>query len=79
MAQILIRSLDPEVVARLKKRAKEDGRSLQAEVKLILEQAAREPKVDMAAARRISEEFRKRFKGRKFPDSVALIREDRDR
>jgi len=79
MAQILIRSLDPDVVERLKKRAKEDGRSLQAEVKHILEQAAREPKLDMAAARRISEEFRKRFKGRKFPDSVALIREDRDR
>ena len=30
----------------LKRRAKEDGRSLQSEVKFILEQAAHEPKVD---------------------------------
>jgi hypothetical protein len=48
-------------------------------VKLILEQAAYAPTVDMAEARKISEEFRRMFKGRKFPDTVELIREDRDR
>jgi len=79
MAQILVRNMDEEVVERLKKRAKEDGRSLQAEVKVILEKAAYEPKVDMETARKMAEEIRKRFKGRKFPDVVELIREDRDR
>ena len=79
MAQILVRDLDKDVVERLKKRAKEEGRSLQSEVKLILEQAAAEPKLDMEAAFRISEEFRRKFKGRKFPDTVELIREDRTR
>ncbi len=79
MAQILVRNLGKEVVERLKKRAMEDGRSLQSEVKLILEQAALEPKVDMETARRMLEEFRKRFKGRKFSDSARLIREDRVR
>jgi plasmid stability protein len=79
MAQILVRDLDKETVERLKKRAKEDGRSLQAEVKHILDQAAHEPAVDMEAARKISEDFRKKFKGRKFPDTVELIREDRNR
>jgi plasmid stability protein len=79
MAQILVRDLDKDVVERLKKRAKEDGRSLQSEVKLILEQAAAEPKVDMEKARDMLDEFRKRFKGRKFSDSVELIREDRNR
>ena len=29
--------------------------------------------------RELCEQFRKRFKGRKFPDSADLIREDRDR
>lgn len=79
MAQILVRELDERVVERLKKRAKEDGRSLQSEVKFILERAALEPTVDMKTARKMLEEFRKRFKGRKFSDSVELIREDRDR
>lgn len=79
MAQILVRDLDKDIVERLKKRAKEDGRSLQSEVKFILERAAVEPKVDMEAALRISEDFRRRFKGKKFPDTVELIREDRAR
>ncbi|KKL18317.1 hypothetical protein LCGC14_2476710 [marine sediment metagenome] len=79
MAQILVRDLDEGVVEILKRRAKEDGRSLQSEVKLILEQAAHEPKVDMETARKISKEFRRRFKGRRFPDTVELIHEDRSR
>jgi len=79
MAQILVRNLRKDVVERLKKRALEDGRSLQSEVKIILEQAALEPKVDMEAARKICEKFRRRFKGRKFPDTVELIHEDRAR
>ncbi len=79
MGQILVRNMDEEVIERLKKRAKQDGRSLQTEVKLILEQAANAPTVDMAEARALVESIRKKFKGRKFPDSVELIREDRDR
>ena len=79
MAQILVRNMDEEVIERLKKRAKHDGRSLQAEAKLILEQAANSPTVDMKEARALIEGLRKKFKGRKFPDSVELIREDRDR
>jgi len=79
MAQILVRNMDEEVIERLKKRAKKDGRSLQTEVKLILEQAANEPTVDMETARMMCEAFRRRFKGRVFPDAVELIREDRDR
>ncbi len=79
MAQILVRNLSKEVVERLKKRAMEEGRSLQSEVKLILEQAALEPRVDMETARKICEEFRQRFKGRRFPDTVELIHEDRAR
>ena len=79
MAQILVRHLDEGVVEILKRRARQDGRSLQSEVKAILEQAAYEPKVDMETARNICAEFRRKFKGRKFPDTVELIREDRER
>ncbi len=76
MAQILVRNLDDSVVERLKTRAKANGRSLEAEVRLILEQSA---KVDMATARQHVMEIRKKLAGRKFTDSVELIREDRER
>ncbi|MDH4328809.1 MAG: Arc family DNA-binding protein [Nitrospira sp.] len=77
MAQVLVRQLDDKVVDRLKRRAKEHGRSLQSEVKTILEEAV----PDYEAAWRRIEGFRKRLKksGRRFIDSAALIREDRDR
>lgn len=79
MAQLLIRDLAPEVVARLKKKAREDRRSLQAEVKFILERAAFAHAIDLKTARKISQEFQRQFKGREFPDTISLIREDRAR
>lgn len=79
MAQILVRDLDDKVVERLKKRAKKDGRSLQSEVRFILEQSALEAKWDAKTAQKISEEFHRKFKGRKFPNTVELIREGRER
>lgn len=77
MAQVLVRQLDTNVVARLKKRAKEHGRSLQSEVKTILEEAV----PDYEAAWKRIEGFRKRLgKSRRiFSDSADLIRKDRDR
>ena len=77
MAQVLVRQLDDKVVDRLKRRAKEHGRSLQSEVKTILEEAV----PDYEAAWKRIESVRKRLQksGRRFTDSAALIREDRDR
>ncbi len=79
MAQILVRNLEEAVVEKLKRRAERAGRSLQAEVKEILTEAPDEPKLDMAAFRKLADEIRNRFDGRKFTDSAELIREDRDR
>jgi plasmid stability protein len=77
MAQVLVRRLDNKVVLRLKKRAKDHGRSLQSEMKTILEEAV----PDYEAAWWRIEGFRKRLRksGRKFSDSADLIRENRDR
>lgn len=41
MAQVIIRNLDEEVVARLKRRARGNERSLEAELRVILEEQAR--------------------------------------
>lgn len=76
MAQILVRNLDEAVVDRLKMRAVQHNRSLQAEVKTILEQAAQ---VDVNTARELALSIRKQFEGRQFAKSVDLIREDRER
>ena len=76
MAQIPVRNLDETVVERLKDRARNNGRSLEAEVRHILEQSAR---VEMAKSRRKIIAIRRKLKGRRFTDSVELIREDRER
>jgi plasmid stability protein len=77
MADILIRRLPKEVVSRLKKRAASKGRSLQAELKEVLVEAARPD--DLAKVREIARQLRLRTKGRPQTDSVDLLREDRDR
>jgi len=77
MADILIRGLDDDVVRKLKARAKSNGRSLQAEVKGILERSA--VVLDMAAARQLVDGIRKSFGNKVFSDSTEMVREDRDR
>ena len=77
MAQLLVRDLSPDTVERLKHQAEENGRSLQGQVKAILESAAASP--SMSEARKIAEEWHQRLAGRMTSDSADLIREDRDR
>ena len=77
MAQVLVRQLNDKVVDRLKKRAKEHGRSLQSEVKTILEDAV--PDYERAWKRINSLRLRLKQSSRKFTNSADLIREDRDR
>ena len=76
MAEILVRNLDKKTVDRLKNRAKKKGRSLQSEVKQILENAT---SIDINTARKLTSKIRRSLKGRKFSDSTMLIREDRDK
>ena len=75
MTQLLIRDMQVETVQRLKARAKRHGRSLQGEVKAILEAAAG---YSMQEARAVSEGWAARLAGRGFSDSAELIREDRE-
>ncbi len=76
MAHLLVRDLDQGTIDRLKARAKRHRRSLQGEVKLILEETATRSVMDAQA---IAEQVRARLAGRGFSDSAELIREDRDR
>ena len=76
MSSIVVRGLDQKTIERLKERARLNGRSLQQEVKTLLERAAKT--LPMREARRVSEGWRRRLEGRSFSDSTQLIREDRD-
>jgi antitoxin FitA len=77
MPDVLIRHLDASLITKLKARARAHRRSLQAELKHILEQAAQAwPRVDAIAR---VHELRAMFRGRKFSDSTVLIRRDRAR
>lgn len=76
MAQILIRGLDQQVVDQLKNRAALDGRSLESEVRSILESAA---SFSAHEIRRVSRRWQEQFAGRKMADSVEFLREDRRR
>jgi len=76
MPHVLVRELPSTVVQKLKQRARQHGRSLQAELKSILEQAARSTATDTrAAALRI----RARLLKRTHTDSAKLIAADRSR
>jgi antitoxin FitA len=76
MPQVLVRDLDPLIIDRLKSRAKQNGRSLEAELRLILQTAAEDGPADPLAA---VERVRAMFADRRFSDSAELIREDRER
>ncbi|MCY4168561.1 MAG: hypothetical protein OXE82_09825 [Rhodobacter sp.] len=80
MAAIHVRQLDDEVVDRLKRRASSNNRSLEGEVRHILQCAADD---DMEAKRArflaASDRLRERTRGRRQTPAEVLVREDRDR
>lgn len=78
MAQVLVRGLDPKVVARLKERARDQGRSLEAELRGVIEQAARF-EGGLTETRELAARLRRRLAGRKHSDSAELVAEDRRR
>lgn len=79
MGQVIVRNLDDRVIDALKSRAARQGRSLEGELRLILERAATERFVDIDEARARAERISRSLEGRPHSDSAVLIREDRDR
>jgi len=77
MPEILVRDLDRKLVERLKERAEQNGRSLQAEVKTILERNVQTPTVE--EFRKLALKVQRKLARGRHSDSAALIREDRAR
>lgn len=79
MAQILIRGLSDDDIARLREHARHHDRSLEAEARVALRAAAKRPtRKDRDDFIRFADEMRKKLEGRIHGDSADMIREARD-
>lgn len=76
MPDVLVRGIEPEVVAALKERAAGNGRSLQVELVTILEQAAGSRLTD---SRALAAKIRRSLGKGGHSDSAGLLAEDRRR
>ena len=78
MEQFVVRGLDDALVARLKDRARQNHRSLQGEVRAILEEAA--PIATRPEALAIVDKWQCHWEeqGKTFSDSAEIIRRMRD-
>jgi len=76
MRQLTIRNVDEKVYRRLKERARISRRSLEAEVRVILDQAVLP---DRSEVSRRAAAMRSRLAGRYTGDATAAVREDRER
>ena len=80
MPALTIRNLGGDVYARLKARARRNRRSITQEAAVIIEEAVRQAEPGASAwteVDRLRETLRTKYGS--FPDSAALIREDRER
>ena len=77
MANLSIRNIDNEIVEKLKARAKENGRSLEAELRVLLTEAANRP--SPKALRILAEQIAAMTPDVPQTDSTELLREDRRR
>ena len=78
MAQVLVRNLEESTINTLKERAKTHHRSLQSEIKTILEDSASLPHAG-EQAKRLRALHAELFGKKRFPDSTPTIRKDRER
>lgn len=74
VSQVIVRNLDERVVAELKRRARQGGRSLEAELRVILTEAARPHRTELITQ---ADQVRSMTPG-PLEDSVTLLRQDRD-
>ncbi len=79
MAKIVLENIDSNVIEKLEELATQHGRSLQEELKHILEQATQTKISNIVDYKETVMQVQKMFAGRTFRDSAELLREDRER
>lgn len=76
MPDVLVRDVEENVLERLKDRAKQNGRSLQKELKLLFRSFV---ETDALSSDETAAKIRNSLRGRVHSDSAELLREDRER
>ena len=76
MKSVSIRNVPDDVYTKLKAMAKANRRSLQEQIKYLLE---KEVKLDRGSSMVKAYQWRSKLRDREFVDTVATVREDRDR
>jgi antitoxin FitA len=80
MAQLILNDLDPNIIEKLKVRAANHQRTLEEELKAILQEAINAEQIaKMNAFREQAAQMRQALSGRVHSDSAELVREDRAR
>ena len=81
MPEVLVGNLDEAIVEQLESRARNSGRSLQAELKIIVEEAARPASARLSRAeyRSLADQLRAAVGDQPQADSAAILAEDRAR
>ena len=82
MATLFVKDFPDDVYDALKERARANGRSLAAEVRVILQQAVprhRSQREVAEAVRRFREKIAREGRGLPVEEMAAMVREDRDR
>lgn len=78
MPDLLIRDVPGQIVEALKKKAAENRRSLQQELMMIIESAAKEDRIEKAEYATMIRERLQAY-GKEYTDSAELFRADRNR
>jgi plasmid stability protein len=79
VSQLILNNIDPSLLEKLKRRAANHQRSLEEELKAILQEAIEvEQAAKMKAFRDQAYQMRQALSGRVHTDSAELVREDRD-
>lgn len=76
MGQVLVRDLPDDVVERLKAKARAEGRSLEAHLRVVLEEASRLDRAEFVA---LADAIAQTTRDRPQTDSVELVRASRER
>lgn len=76
MPDVLVRNVEENILDQLKDRAKQNGRSLQKELKLLFRSFV---ETDALSSDETAAKIRNSLRGRVHSDSAELLREDRQR
>lgn len=76
MPDVLVRNVEDDILQGLKERAKSNGRSLQKELKMLFKSFVEDKPL---SGEETTAKIREALRGRKFPNTTELIREQRNR